>query len=331
MNNAEPLIELYGLKKFYHVKNKKNPFIKQRIQAVNDFDLTIFQGETFGLVGESGCGKSTIGHMLAGIIAPSAGELRFLGKDLGVMSNQERKAARQEIQIVMQDPNESLNPKKKIGWIVEEPLLIHTKDSKQTRKRRVAEMLETVGLDGSYLARYPHELSGGQRQRVNIAAALMLGSRLLVADEIVSALDVSIQSQILNLLKNLQKTKGLTYLFISHDLNVVQYMSDRIGVMYLGRLVELGDVDAVYGDARHPYTKALLSTIPSLNGSESKRIILEGEVPSPLTPPAGCPFHTRCYQSQEICAKVPPTLQQVRDKHYASCHFAVESNGSIVL
>lgn len=328
MDRAQPLIELRSLSKSFSVKNKKNIFQKQQIKAVDAINLSIYQGEVFGLVGESGCGKSTTGHMLANIIAPSDGNILYCGKAYNTMNGRERKAMRREIQIVMQDPNESLNQKKKIGWIVEEPLLIHYNYTKKARKKLVEEMLETVGLDSSYLSRYPHELSGGQRQRVNIAAALMLNSRFLVADEVVSALDVSIQSQILNLLKMLQKTKRLTYLFISHDLNVIQYMSDRIGVMYLGRLVEYGDVDDIYGNARHPYTKALLSTVLSVDDRSVKRIALEGEVPSHLKPPSGCPFHTRCYEAQRICSQICPEMRQIGGGHYARCHFALEREGS---
>ncbi len=327
LNSLEPLIELHGLSKYYPVKSPKNLLQKKAIKAVDGLDLSIKQGEIFGLVGESGCGKSTTGHMLANIIAPTAGEIFYQGKNSRLMTAEERRTMRREVQIVLQDPYASLNPKKKIGWLIEEPLIIHFNYDKQTRQRLVEEMLEMVGLDAGYLSRYPHELSGGQRQRVNIAAALMLNARLLVADEAVSALDVSIQSQILNLLKRLQKVKKLTYLFISHDLNVVQYMSDRIGVMYMGRLVEYGDVQDIYTDARHPYTRALLSTVPSVDDAPKKRIVLEGEVPSLLDPPAGCAFHTRCYCAQKVCTQICPEMRRIRGGHYVRCHFALESEG----
>lgn len=327
MNSLEPLIELRGLSKYYNVKNQKNLLQRKAIKAVDSLDLSIKPGEIFGLVGESGCGKSTTGHMLANIIAPTAGEIFYQGKNSRLMTAEERRTMRREIQIVLQDPYASLNPKKKIGWLIEEPLIINFNYDKQTRQRLVEEMLEMVGLDAGYLSRYPHELSGGQRQRVNIAAALMLNARLLVADEAVSALDVSIQSQILNLLKKLQKVKKLTYLFISHDLNVVQYMSDRIGVMYMGRLVEYGDVQDIYANARHPYTKALLSTVPSVDDTPKKRIVLEGEVPSLLSPPTGCAFHTRCYCAQ-VCTQICPEMKQIRGGHYVRCHFALESEGN---
>lgn len=322
MNQAKPLMELVNVSKQYSVKNRSNPFLKKDIKAVNSLNLAIYPGEIFGLVGESGCGKSTAGQILAGILAPTSGEIRYRGKSLNGMTAQEKKTMRREIQIVLQDPYASLNPKRKIGWLIEEPLVINTDLSRQERRKRVEEMIETVGLDLSYLGRYPHELSGGQRQRVNIAAALMLQSRFLVADEAVSALDVSIQSQILNLLKKLKETRDLTYLFISHDLNVVQYMSDRIGVMYLGQLVEYGTVEDIYGDARHPYTKALLSTVPSVSDTGRKRIVLEGEVPSLLNPPSGCPFRTRCYRAQPACAETAPELKKIRDGHFTRCHFA---------
>lgn len=318
----QPLIELINVTKAYLVKNRSNPFRRKSIKAVNALTLSIYPGEIFGLVGESGCGKSTAGQMIAGIFPQTSGEILYRGNSVSRLTAEEQRAMRREIQIVLQDPYASLNPKRKIGWLIEEPLIINTNLTKRERLRRVEEMIETVGLDAGYLGRYPHELSGGQRQRVNIAAALMLDSRLLVADEAVSALDVSIQSQILNLLKSLKETRNLTYLFISHDLNVVQYMSDRIGVMYLGQLVECGSVEQVYGDARHPYTKALLSTIPSVTGNARERIVLEGEVPSLLNPPSGCAFRTRCNRACAACAQKAPELKCFQDGHCVRCHFA---------
>lgn len=325
MSERQPLIELVNVSKEYRVRNRSNPFLKRSIRAVDGLSLAICPGEVFGLVGESGCGKSTTGQMLAGIFPPSSGEIRYRGKSVKQMTAEEKRAMRREIQIVLQDPYASLNPKRRIGWIVEEPLVIHTKLDRRERRKRVEEMMETVGLDAGYLSAFPHELSGGQRQRVNIAAALMLDSKFLVADEPVSALDVSIQSQILNLLKSLKETRNLTYLFISHDLNVVQYMSDRIGVMYLGRLVECGGVEDVYGDPRHPYTRALLSAVPSVAESSRKRILLSGEVPSLLDPPSGCAFHTRCSRAAPVCAQAAPEMKQIGDGHWARCHFAEET------
>ncbi|MGB8454096.1 MAG: oligopeptide/dipeptide ABC transporter ATP-binding protein [Anaerocolumna sp.] len=322
INPAQPLIELHNISKKYTVKSKSNLFAKKQLCAVNELNLAIYPGEVLGLVGESGCGKSTTGHMLAGLISPTSGSITYCGDNAYTMNAAKRRKMRQEIQIALQDPYASLNPKHKIGWTIEEPLKIHYHYDKSTRRHLVEEMMDTVGLDANYLTRYPHELSGGQRQRVNIAAALMLNSRLLIADEVVSALDVSIQSQILNLLKSLQKTKQLTYLFISHDLNVVQYMSDRIGVMYLGQLVEIGTVDDVYGSAAHPYTQALLSTIPSLDETPKERIILGGEVPSLLNPQEGCAFHTRCRHATDICRKQCPQMHDTGNGHFTKCHLA---------
>lgn len=322
MCNAEPLAEARGLSKVYVGRNKSNPLRKQSIKALNRLDLTIRVGETFGLVGESGCGKSTAGQLMAGLLAPTGGELLYRGQSLQGMNGQARKAMRREIQIVMQDPYASLNPKHRIGWIIEEPLTIHCRLTRAQRARLVAETLDNVGLDESYLSRYPHELSGGQRQRVSIAAALMLKPSLLIADEVVSALDVSIQAQILNLMRTLQQAQKLTYLFISHDLNVVQYMSDRIGVMYLGQLVEVGRVEDIYGGARHPYTQALLSMMLSVDAPKRQRIAISGEVPSLLNPPTGCPFHTRCRFRQAICEALCPALTDLGNGHAARCHFA---------
>lgn len=322
MNFEQPLIELHNLSKAYTVKGKTNPFTKKQICAVNELNLAIYPGEVLGLVGESGCGKSTTGHMLAELIPPTSGTIIYCGEHVHTMTAAKRRKMRQEIQIILQDPYASLNPKHKIGWIIEEPLKINFHYDKAIRRRLVEEMMDTVGLDAGYLTRYPHELSGGQRQRVNIAAALMLNSRLLIADEVVSALDVSIQSQILNLLKSLQKTKQLTYLFISHDLNVVQYMSNRIGVMYHGQLMEIGMVEDVYACAVHPYTQALLSTMPSVDETPMERIVLEGEVPSLLNPPEGCAFHTRCRHAMDICKRQRPPMYDIGNGHFVKCHLA---------
>lgn len=323
MNKPQPLLTAKNLCKAYPVKSKNDLFAKKTIQAVEQFSLELYEGEIFGLVGESGCGKSTAGAMLADIIPPTSGQVLYRGKAFSAMNRDEKKAARREIQMIFQDPHASLNPKHKIGWMMEEPLRIHFQYDAKTRSRLVDEMLETVGLDAGIQKCYPHELSGGQRQRVNIAAALMLDSKIIIADESVSALDVSIQSQILNLLKNLQASRRLTYLFISHDLNVVQYMSDRIGVMYLGQLVEYGEVQALCENPRHPYTQALFSAIPSVDGGGRERIVLEGEVPNPLSLPAGCPFHPRCFRAEERCVRECPSMKKLADGHYARCHFVL--------
>ncbi len=330
MNKQQPLLELKGLEKVYSRNSRTNPFQKQYIRAVRGLDLAIYPGETFGLVGESGCGKSTTGHMIAELVSPTGGTVAYCGQERGSMSRETRKEMRRDIQIVMQDPYASLNPKHKIGRIIQEPLIIHRRGTRKERTAMVAEAMETVGLDESYAARYPHELSGGQRQRVSIATALMLNPCLLVADEVVSALDVSIQAQILNLLKKLQKTKNLTYLFISHDLNVVQYMSDRIGVMYLGQLVEVGSVEDVYGHPAHPYTQALLSTMPTLESQKQKRIVLHGEVPSLLNLPSGCAFHTRCRYATEACRQKSIPMQAIGGGHAVRCWRVQNKAGELI-
>ncbi len=318
MQSKKPLIEAHGLTKKYAVRAGAG-FAKKEIRAVDGLDLNIYPGEVFGLVGESGCGKTTAGHLLAGLLPPSEGGVAYEGASMGGMRAAELRRMRREVQVVFQDPYAALNPKKTVGWTVEEPLKIHFRYDRATRRRKVVETLASVGLDESFLSRYPGELSGGQRQRVSIAAALMLEAKMLVTDEAVSALDVSIQAQILNLLKDLQRDRNLTYLFISHDLNVVQYMSDRIGVMYLGRLVEYGSVEDVYADPRHPYTRALLSSILSPAEERGTRIPLTGEVPSLLSLPTGCAFHPRCPRLRENCLKGRPDLRELSPGHFAAC------------
>lgn len=274
MQSDQILLEVQNLSKYYPVRKKKL-FEKQKVlKAVENLNLRIPRGCTFGLVGESGCGKSTTGQMFANIFPATTGKIIYDGQDLAQLSGAQKRSIQKKIQIVLQDPYSSLNPKRTIGWILEEPLKIHTKLSKAERREKVREILETVGLEESYAGRYPGELSGGQRQRVNIAAALMLDPEFIIADESVSALDVSVQAQILNLFKTLQKERNLTYLFISHDLNVVQYMSDYIGVMYLGHLVESGTVEDIYDHPQHPYTQALLSAIPEAEMAGKKRVTL---------------------------------------------------------
>ncbi len=321
MDKRESLLTAQNLCKTFPAGYAGSFFTKKHITAVDNLNLWLYKGEIFGLVGESGCGKSTAGSMLANILSPSSGEICYRGKEFSQMNRDEIKRARREIQMVFQDPYASLNPKHKIGRMLEELLQIHFKYESKARTRLIDEMLETVGLDAGTGNKYPHELSGGQRQRVNIAAALMLEPAVLVADEAVSALDVSIQSQILNLLKELQTSRQLTYLFISHDLNVVQYISDRIGVMYMGKLVEYGSTEELYKNPRHPYTQALLSAIPSVDDTPRERIILHGEVPNPLSPPAGCAFHTRCFAAAERCRKECPAMKETGNGHFAGCHF----------
>ena len=324
IESVEPLLEVKGLSKYYTAQSNKILNKRKDIKVVEHIDLSIYPGEVFGLVGESGCGKSTFAKMLVNVIQPTMGQISYKGKPYSAMSRQQKKEYHRQIQIIFQDPYSSLNPKKKIGWILEEPLKIHTELASKDRKLKVEEILEVVGLDASFRGKYPNELSGGQRQRVSIAAALMLNPELIIADESVSALDVSIQSQILNLMKKLQEEKNLTYLFISHDLNVVQYMSDRIGVMYFGKLVEVGSVEDIYHSPKHPYTKALLSSIPSVSKEEKReRILLTGDVPDLSAPPGGCPFHTRCREMKESCKDSCPELVEMENGHFVSCHCAI--------
>ena len=317
----ENLIVTKNLCKYYPVKKKKL-FEKQRqLKAVDNLNLTIPRGVTFGLVGESGCGKSTTGQVIAGILKATSGEIYYDGRRVDQLKGDGLKELRKKIQVVFQDPYASLNPRKKIGWILEEPLKTVLSMDREQRKEEIKKTLEICGLDESYTDKYPAELSGGQRQRVNIAAALLLNPEFIVCDEAVSALDVSVQAQILNLLKDLQRERNLTYLFISHDLNVIEYMSDYIGVMYLGHMVEWGTADEICNHPVHPYTKALLSAVPDIKGNEEERIVLEGEVPSPVDTPSGCPFHTRCPLAEERCRKEMPELQTVSEEHTAGCYF----------
>lgn len=314
------LVEVEELVKYYPVPRQGLWESQQYVKAVDHVSFTIHSGETFGLVGESGCGKSTTGQMLVRLLERTEGSIRYQGTDIGGLDRRGMRALRRDLQIVFQDPYASLNPKKQIGWILEEPLVIHRMGNREERQRIVASALEQVGLDQSYLKRYPHELSGGQRQRVGIAAALVLNPKFIVIDEAVSALDVSIQSQILNLLKELQQSLGLTYLFISHDLNVVQYMSDRIGVMYLGKMVEIMNVTQGSHEPLHPYTRALFSAIPRVKKVAGERILLQGDLPSPVDPPPGCAFHPRCPFAMERCRQDQPKLTPQSAGNMVSCH-----------
>ena len=309
-----PLIELKDVTKTYHDGKRGNVF------AVSGLNLTIYEGETLGLVGESGCGKSTAGNMLVHLLTPDSGSILFRGQDTASMSERQFHPLRKEIQMIFQDPYSSLNPRKKIGWLLEEPLKIHQKGmKKEERKAKVEAMLKEVGLDAEYANRYPKELSGGQRQRVSIALAFLMNPSFIVADEPVSALDVSVQAQILNLMRELREKYQMTSLFISHDLGVVSYLSDRIGVMYLGHLVELGTTEEILAHPAHPYTKALF---------DANAKVLPGEIPSPSDPPSGCPFHTRCEYCTERCKTEMPQMQTLSGDgygvHIAACHVARE-------
>lgn len=318
-----PLLEVNELKKFFPIRGSLGVFSKTReqVKAVNNVSLAVNEGETYGLVGESGCGKSTTGRTILRLTDPTSGEAIYKGKDIFQLSGKELLQMRKDIQMVFQDPYSSLNPRKRIGSALEEPLRIHSIGNKKNHVEMVMDILLRVGLQYEHYYRYPHELSGGQRQRIGIARALIVNPKILICDEPVSALDVSVQSQIINLLNDLQKTLDLTLIFIAHDISVVRYISDRIGVMYLGHIVEESDTDSLFENPLHPYTQALLSAIPTTNPKNKReRIIIEGELPSPISPPSGCVFHTRCPFAMEKCKTVMPERKIVNDKQSVVCH-----------
>ncbi|WP_017473599.1 ABC transporter ATP-binding protein [Amphibacillus jilinensis] len=320
----ETLLEVNGLKKHFPVSNPI-PFKKstQSVKAVDGVNFDVYQGETLGIVGESGCGKSTMARLVNQLIKPTDGSVIFKKQNLIDMPAEKLRQMRQKIQMVFQDPYASLDPRLKVGELIAEPLVIHQIGDRTSQKQRVEELLEIVGLNKRYADRYPHEFSGGQRQRINIARALTLNPELVICDEPVSALDVSVQAQVINLLNKLQQDFKLTYIFISHDLNVVRYMCDRIAVMYLGRIVEIGTFEEIYANPQHPYTKALFSAIPKESPFEEKeRIILKGTVPSPLNPPSGCHFHERCPVAIDICKTKEPKMITKEKIHQTSCHLA---------
>lgn len=317
---SEALVSLRDVVKTFEVT--KGFFAKKKyVHAVNHVSFDIMPGETFSLVGESGCGKSTTGRLVDRLLTPDSGQIIFDGKDISQIKEKEMRPLRKEIQMVFQDPYGSLNPRIKIQDLIGEPLLIHTNLSSGERLKKVHELLEVVGLTPAHGERYPHEFSGGQRQRVGIARALTVNPKLVIADEPVSALDVSIQAQILNLLQRLQQEYKLTYLFISHDLSVVEMISDKIGVMYLGTIVETAPKKELYAAPRHPYTKALLSAVPIPDPTvETQRIALNGDLPSPVNPPSGCLFHTRCPYCTDKCKAEMPKLQEISQGHMIRCH-----------
>jgi oligopeptide/dipeptide ABC transporter ATP-binding protein len=309
------LVEVRNLVKYFPVENSDNV-----LRAVDGVSFEIVGGETLGLVGESGCGKSTVGRCVLRLYEPTAGEVLFEGRNIIDLAPADLQKLRREMQIIFQDPYASLNPRLSILSIVSEPLKIHGISNKTEQRDRVADLLKKVGLDPNYVNRYPHEFSGGQRQRLGIARALALNPKLIVCDEPVSALDVSVQAQVVNLLQDLQSEFGLTYLFISHGLAVVEHISDRVAVMYLGKIVEIADARDLYADPLHPYTKALLSAIPIPDPRQKReRIVLAGDVPTPIDPPSGCRFRTRCPWAIEDCAKVVPELREIKPGHVAAC------------
>ena len=316
-----PIVEARGLTKTFPVGRTLLGRPRGWVHAVTDVDLVLVPGETLGLVGESGCGKSTLGRLLLRLIEPTAGDVQFEGRSLRELSGRELRTLRRSMQIVFQDPYGSLNPRMRVEAIVGEGLLIHRIGNRHERRAKVAELLELVGLSPEAAGRYPHEFSGGQRQRIGIARALAVGPRFVVADEAVSALDVSIQAQILNLLQDLRQRLALTLLFISHDLRVVEHLADRVAIMYLGRIVEQGARATVYGAPRHPYTRALLSAVPVADPThKAERQHLAGEPPSPVSPPSGCAFHPRCPFATEQCRREVPVLVSGRDGHAVACH-----------
>ncbi|SFD88108.1 peptide/nickel transport system ATP-binding protein/oligopeptide transport system ATP-binding protein [Lentibacillus persicus] len=318
----EPLLEVKDLKKYFPVANNA-PFKKstQSVKAVDGVNFNVYPGETLGVVGESGCGKSTMARLVNQLIKPTDGVVNFKKENLIGMDSNTLRSTRKKIQMIFQDPYASLDPRIKVEELIAEPLAIHKVGNKESRRARVEELLEIVGLNKRFADRYPHEFSGGQRQRINIARALTLNPELIICDEPVSALDVSVQAQVINLLKKLQDEFNLTYIFISHDLNVVRYMCDRIAVMYLGKIVEVGTYEEIYSNPQHPYTKALFSAVPKESPFEDKeRVILKGTVPSPLNPPSGCSFHERCPVAIDMCQSQEPEVVTASNKHQASCH-----------
>ncbi|WHX41918.1 dipeptide ABC transporter ATP-binding protein [Mesobacillus sp. AQ2] len=323
-DSSETLLELQDLKKHFPIKAGLLQKTVGHIKAVDGINLKVNKGETLGIVGESGCGKSTVGRTIIRLYEPTNGKIIFNGKDISHLSESDlRRDVRKNIQMIFQDPFASLNPRKTLRSIIREPLDTHQLYKSKERDIHVESLLEKVGLNASFINRYPHEFSGGQRQRIGIARTLALNPELIIADEAVSALDVSIQAQIINLMEDLQEEFGLTYIFISHDLSVVRHISDRVGVMYLGKMMELAAKKDLYSEPLHPYTQALLSAVPvprKKGVMKRERIILKGELPSPSNPPKGCVFHTRCPAAFDLCRQVDPEFKEVRNNHFVACH-----------
>ena len=322
-SDETPLLEIHHVKKYFPIRKGVLQREVAQVHAVDDVSFALREGETLGLVGESGCGKSTLGRTLVRLLEPTSGEIYFQGRGIQDLGARRLRPLRSQMQMVFQDPYASLNPRKRVGTIVSDPMRIHGIGTRSDRKQRVGELLETVGLSPEHYNRFPHEFSGGQRQRIGIARALALRPKLIIADEPVSALDVSIQSQMLNLLEDLQNDFQLTYIFIAHDLGVVRHVSDRIAVMYLGKLVELSPAEELYDRPIMPYTEALLSAVPIPDpdlAEQRERIVLEGDVPSPINPPSGCRFHPRCRYATDVCTQVEPPLTDYGNGHLAACH-----------
>lgn len=318
---TQPLLKVEGLKKYFPIKKGLLGKTVGHVKAVDDVSFYVNEGETLGIVGESGCGKSTTGRMLMRLLEPTEGSVEFDGKVLTALTKEEMRQTRRDIQMVFQDPYASLNPRHTIEKILSEPLLVHGMNDSKERKKKVRKLLEIVGLSAYHANRYPHQFSGGQRQRIGIARALMTNPKLIIADEPVSALDVSIQAQVLNLMADLQKEFNLTYIFIAHDLGVVRHISDRVGVMYLGKMVEVAVSEKLYAKPLHPYTQALLSAVPVPDPNYVKQeIMLEGDIPNPANPPTGCTFHTRCPKRMDICNQVVPKIIDIEEGHSVACH-----------
>lgn len=321
MHDTEEILDVKNLKKYFFIKKGFVGSQNLAVKAVDNVNLTVYKGETLGIVGESGCGKSTMGRSILQLQKPTDGSVMFEGKELTRLSNRQMRKLRKDMQIVFQDPYGSLNPRMTIGAMLTEVVNAHHIVERRGSKRYVGDLLEQVGLNRNYFNRYAHEFSGGQRQRISIARALAVKPKLIICDEAVSALDVSVQAQILNLLLELKKQLNLTYLFISHDLSVVRHVSDRVAVMYLGQIVELASRSEIFDHPEHPYLKALLSAIPIVNQRKKKRIYLKGEVPSPINIPQACRFHTRCPLAKDICRQKAPVLKQKKTGHWTACHF----------
>lgn len=328
VSGGEPILSIKHLSKDFRLRGGRLFSKPQVLHALSDVSLDVYPGETLGIIGESGCGKSTLGRCVVQLHQATSGQIVYGGQDINKLAGQELKAVRKDIQMIFQDSYSSLDPRYTAAKTIEEPMLIYrTESDASKREQRVLEVMREVGLDVQHLQRYPHEFSGGQRQRINVARALVLDPKVIVCDEPVSALDVSIQAQVLNLLKDLQKQYGTAYLFIAHDLSVVQHISDRVAVMYLGNMMEVSDWKSLYAEPNHPYTQSLLSAVPIPDPDvqhSRKRIILKGDPPSPINPPSGCRFHTRCPIAQAICSQERPELREVAPGHFCACHFAAD-------